>query len=54
VFLFYLDTDRAIEWARENVATEPHHWVGWGAIAVEHRFAADIAGGLQAAGMVVR
>lgn len=50
-FLFYALTDRAEAWIINNCADA--QWCGMGAIAVEHRYAEDLANGAKAAGLLV-
>jgi hypothetical protein len=51
VFLFVLLTGRARVWVDENVSPD-HEMLGNG-LAVEHRYAAALADGMQADGLVV-
>lgn len=44
LFLFRPLTDAGREWLNENTETEPYQWFG-GALAVEHRYAQDLAQG---------
>lgn len=52
LFLFRPLTDAGREWLNENVAAESWQWFG-GALAVEHRYAGDLAQGAQEAGLRV-
>ena len=52
IFMFHVLTDTAREWVDENVGLESWQWLGR-AFAVEHRFAEDLAGGMQEAGLEV-
>ena len=52
VFLFAPLSDAAKEWVRENVVLEPYQWLG-PAFSVEHRYARDLAAGMQSDGLVV-
>jgi hypothetical protein len=51
IFLFDLLTDAARAWVDANVAGEAMFFGG--ALAVEHRFAADLASGMAADGLAV-
>lgn len=53
LFVFTILTDAANEWVSENVQTEPHQWLGDHTLAVEHRYAHDIAQGMLDAGLEV-
>ena len=53
IFLFRPLTDEGRVWLDENTETEGWQWLG-GALAVEHRYAADLAYGAQADGLEVR
>jgi hypothetical protein len=50
IFLFRPITDTAEAWLREHTAGE---WFG-GALVVEHRYAGDLAEGLQEEGFAIR
>ena len=51
VYLFLLKTDQAREWVEAHVSGD-HQFLGNG-LAVEWRFAAGLAAGMQADGLVV-
>ncbi len=51
VFLFRPMTKRAEQWIKENVAGDPM-WFG-DSLAVEHRFAFDLAEGMQGDGLTL-
>lgn len=51
IFLFRLLTDAATKWVEEHVS-EPN-WFG-PALAVEHRFASDLAAGMQTDGLKIK
>ena len=53
VFAFYLNTQEAKDWVEENVQTEGYQWLGDGMFAVEWRYAAALARGMQEDGLVV-
>jgi len=53
IFTFTPLTPMAEEWIAENVQAESWQWLGAG-LCVEHRYAGDLAEGMQAAGLVVR
>lgn len=46
-------TRRAEEWIKEHISTEGFH-PNWPTLVVEHRYAGDLATGMQTAGLVVR
>jgi len=52
IFLFHLFTDAAREWCGEHIPNDAQ-WFG-GALAVEHRYAQDVAQGMLDDGLVVR
>ena len=52
VFMFHVLTDTAREWVNENVGLESWQWLGR-AFSVEHRFAEDLASGMQEDGLNV-
>lgn len=52
IFTFALLTEAAREWVAENVGDESAQFFG-GALAVEHRFAADLAEGMIVDGLAV-
>jgi len=52
VYLFTPLTEAGRSALTESVASEPWQWLG-GSLAVEHRFAGDLAQALQADGLVV-
>lgn len=52
IFTFLPLTDEAREWIDENVAYEDWQWSG-GALAVEPRYAAELASGMQNDGLEV-
>ena len=52
IFMFRVLTDTAREWVKENVGLESWQWHG-NAFAVEHRFAEDLAEGMQGDGLNV-
>lgn len=45
-------TDAAKTFFDKNVASEPWQWLG-SSLAVQHRYAADLAAGMHAAGLVL-
>ena len=51
IYLFRLHTDTAREWVNENVS-EDRQMFG-GALAVEHRYASELAAGMSADGLAV-
>lgn len=53
LFLFDLLTDEAVAWVVENVGGETS-WMGDRGLAVEHRYAREIAFGMTEAGLTVR
>jgi hypothetical protein len=53
LFVFHLNTIEARSWVEEHVTTEPWQWIG-GALTVEHRYARDLASGMQADGLLVQ
>jgi hypothetical protein len=52
VYLFALLTEKARAWVNEHVSAE-RQMLGRG-LAVEHRYAAALAAGMQAAGLTIR
>ena len=56
IFVFHLQTPKAREWVGVNVQAEDYQWFGahGGGLAVEHRYARDLAEGMKLAGLVVR
>ena len=52
LFLFDLLTDAADDWVKMNVSDESQMYGG--ALVVEHRYARDIAAGMQSDGLVVK
>lgn len=52
LYLFLLHTDAARSWVDEHVSDDAQ-WLGE-ALVVEHRYAADLAVGMNADGLVVR
>jgi hypothetical protein len=52
IFLFDLRTEKAREWVAENVGGETNYFAG--SLAVEHRYARDLANGMIGDGLVVR
>lgn len=52
IFLFRPMTKRAERWISKNVATEPWQWLGR-SLAVDHRFAFDLAEGMQGDGLTL-
>jgi hypothetical protein len=53
VFLFHPLTANAERWMEENVSSEGYH-ANWPILVVEHRYAFDLAQGMQQAGLAVR
>lgn len=53
VFLFTLLTPAAEKWVEDNVQVESYQWFA-GQLAVEHRYAQDLAAGMVDAGLTVR
>ncbi len=53
VFLFRPLTPRGFEWIEDNVQAESWQWFG-NALTVDHRYAVDLATGMQSAGLEVR
>lgn len=53
LFTFDLLTDEARVWVEKNVDAPDYMWSGPLRFACEHRYAADIADGMQDAGLVV-
>jgi len=51
IFLFHLHTKDARQWVKDFVDEEAQ-WFG-GALAVECRYAGDLVGGMQGAGLIV-
>ena len=54
IFLFTLHTPAVEEWVETHVQLEDWNTFGGSSFAVEHRFARDLAHGLQQVGFVVR
>lgn len=52
IFAFDLRTQRARDWVQENVQDDAQFFGGQ--LMVEHRFAQDLAAGMQADGLVVQ
>lgn len=52
IFLFHLQTEAAREWVLENV-DRGSPYLGPYTLAVEHRYARDLAAGMQNAGLEV-
>lgn len=52
IVLFRPLTDQARAWIEENVQTEPWQWFG-GGLCVEHRYAHDLADGMERDGLNV-
>ena len=52
IFMFHVLTDAAREWVNENVGLESWQWLG-NAFTVEHRYAQDLAEGMQDDGLTV-
>ena len=51
IFLFNLNTEAAREWVSEHVSEDATFWAG--SLVVEHRYAANLAAGMQADGLRV-
>jgi len=51
IFLFQLETEAAKTWVAEHVSEEATFWCG--GLVVEHRYAGNLAAGMQADGLVV-
>lgn len=51
IFLFHPKTEAAKEWISEHIPEDAQRWGD--AVAVEHRYIADIVEGIQADGLVV-
>ena len=51
LYLFMLQTPAALEWVDEHVSDD-HQMFGNG-LAVEHRFVADLAAGMEADGLLI-
>jgi hypothetical protein len=51
IFLFRLNTPAAAEWVSQNVQEDAQFFGD--ALAVEHRYAQDLAAGMQADGLVL-
>lgn len=52
IFLFTPHTQAAKDWIEENVESEAPRFCG--ALVVEHRYAGELAAGMQQAGLEVR
>ena len=50
IWLFRPITDKAVEWREENVG-EHQDWCG--ALVCEHRYAPDLAAGMQDSGLIL-
>ena len=53
LFTFTLCTDAAWEWTNENADIPGHMWCGQSTFTCEHRYAHDLAAGMQDAGLQV-
>jgi hypothetical protein len=53
ILLFRPLTAKAEQWIEENVSSERYH-PNWPTLVVEHRYAFDLAQGMQQAGLAVR
>ena len=53
IFLFDLLTERSREWVDEHVTGEMS-WMGDSTLAVEHRYARDLAEGMKSDGLEIR
>ena len=53
LFTFILCTEAAEDWVDENVEIASHMWTNRKTFACEHRFAHDLAAGMQEAGLKV-
>ena len=53
LFTFILCTPAAREWVEENVEIEGYMWTNRITFACEHRYAHDLAAGMQDAGLKV-
>ncbi len=53
LFTFTLCTPLAFDWVEENVECEVHMWLSSRIFACEHRWARDLAAGMQDAGLKV-
>jgi hypothetical protein len=51
IFTFTPNTEAAHEWIADNVSDDAPWWAG--ALAVEARYADDLAAGMDAAGLVI-
>jgi hypothetical protein len=54
IFLFTLHTNAAREWVAEHVQLESYQWMGNSSFGVEHRYALDLAAGMQSDGLTVQ
>lgn len=52
IFSFRLMTQAAKDWVEENVQTESYQFMG-STLHVEHRYARDLAAGMQEAGLEI-
>lgn len=53
LFTFTLKTSAARAWVEENVQLEGWQWLGTRTFAVDHRYADQLAAGMQDAGLEV-
>lgn len=49
---FMCFSNTALDWVNDNVQLEGWQWIGGRSFAVDHRFAGNLADGMQAEGLV--